>query len=102
MRYLPTCLLFVAMSLGGSVRAGEPASVPTQSDHPCKTIMAACEAAGFKKGHHSEKKGLILDCVEPLLKGQQVPGVTVSESDLAACKAKQAERPNKAPLPPQK
>ncbi len=63
-----------------------------KSKHPCKSIQAACEAAGFARGRHEEGKGLFLDCMKPLLAGQSVPGVTVSSAQIDACKAVKAER----------
>lgn len=63
--------------------------------HPCHKIKAACEAAGFIKGHHKEKKGLYKDCMQPIMQGQTVAGVTVAPADLEACKAKKAEHHEK-------
>lgn len=60
-------------------------------NHPCQKIKSACEAAGFKKGDHKDKKGLFLDCMNPLLEGQSVAGVTVNSEDISACKVKKAE-----------
>ena len=45
-----------------------------EKNHPCKEIAKACEAAGFKKGDHKDKKGLWKDCVDPILEGTAVPG----------------------------
>lgn len=59
--------------------------------HPCKDIKAACESAGFIKNGHKDKKGLYVDCLQPIMNGQSVPGVTVSTDAVAACKAKKAE-----------
>jgi hypothetical protein len=59
--------------------------------HPCKQIKSACEAAGFIKGGHKDKKGLHLDCMKPILDGQAVAGVSVSAEQISACKIKQAE-----------
>ena len=60
-------------------------------DHPCQKVKAACEAAGFKKGDHKDKKGLWKDCVDPVMNGKSVAGVTVSSEDVSACKIKKAE-----------
>lgn len=56
--------------------------------HPCETIKKACEAAGFQKGKHKDGKGLFIDCMGKLAKGESVPGVTVSQDDINACKTK--------------
>ncbi|MGZ3744063.1 MAG: hypothetical protein ACXWRE_06945 [Pseudobdellovibrionaceae bacterium] len=55
---------------------------------PCLEIKSACEAAGFKKGGHKEKKGLYKDCLQPILAGQSVAGVTVGSQVVIACKEK--------------
>lgn len=63
---------------------GGPGEPP--GDGPCKQIRDACEAAGFKRGEHKNKKGLFHDCLKPLMKGEAVAGVAVSAEDLEACK----------------
>lgn len=54
---------------------------------PCAQIVQACRAAGFKKGK-LEPKRLYKHCVEPLLSGQSVEGVSVSADVIEACRAK--------------
>ncbi|UYL08100.1 hypothetical protein B9G69_013700 [Bdellovibrio sp. SKB1291214] len=61
-------------------------------DHPCAKVKAACEAAGFKQGAHKDKKGLWKDCVDPVMEGKSVAGVTVATSDIEACKMKKEEK----------
>lgn len=69
-------------------------SLPALSNHheheptegPCMKLKEACQAAGFEKGKHKEKKGLMKDCLKPLMHGETVAGVTVSAEDMAACK----------------
>ncbi len=99
MRFAQAALLFLSLSAAGMVRASETAPAAKEADHPCKPIVTACEAAGFKKGAREEKKGLFADCLRPILGGQSVPGVTVSEADVAACKAKQGQHPHHRPPP---
>ena len=77
---------FSMMSLAVSARADEE-----KKDHPCKPIHEACEAAGFKKGDHKDKKGLYADCIKPILAGTAVPGVTVTPEAVAACNAAKSE-----------
>ncbi|HEX7672574.1 MAG TPA: hypothetical protein VF412_00315 [Bdellovibrio sp.] len=80
--------LIATMIVLGSVSAfaqGAP-----KGDHPCKQILSACESAGFVKGEHKEKKGLYKDCMQPVLAGQSVAGVTVGSDVIAACNAKKA------------
>lgn len=63
---------------------------------PCKKIIEACTAAGFVKGGHKpkkgENKGLWKDCVQQIVSGQTVTGVSVEPSVIEACKIKRASR----------
>jgi hypothetical protein len=59
-------------------------------DGPCMKLLEACKIAGFSKSLN-EKKSLSKSCLQPLLKGEKVEGVTVNSSDIEACKAKKAE-----------
>jgi hypothetical protein len=68
-----------------------PAFANHEDSHPCKAIRAACEGAGFRPHEHKSGKGLWLDCVDKIMKGETVPGVTVAASDVDGCKAKKAE-----------
>jgi hypothetical protein len=64
--------------------------------HPCRKIMQACEAAGFVRGGHKKAKGdqkevdkgLMKDCMQPIMGGQTVANVTVDPSDVQACQAR--------------
>ncbi|HWU43561.1 MAG TPA: hypothetical protein VN132_08990 [Bdellovibrio sp.] len=84
--------LIVSMMLLGSISSF---AADQKGDHPCHKIEAACESAGFIKKHHNEKKGLYLDCMQPILAGNKVAGVNVADSDVAACKEKKAEHHKK-------
>jgi hypothetical protein len=56
---------------------------------PCKTIEAACLASGFvKNGHKNGNKGLNEDCFMPILKGQKIEGVTVTDEVIKGCKGR--------------
>jgi hypothetical protein len=56
---------------------------------PCKDIKSACEAGGFTKGgHKKDNKGLYKDCMQKVMAGETVPGVTVTADQVTACKAK--------------
>lgn len=59
---------------------------------PCKEIRSACVAGGFAKGEHKSGKGLYKDCLQKILAGESVPGVTVSPDQVSACKAKKEKR----------
>lgn len=60
-------------------------------DGPCIKIMDACKSAGNNKSGSAEKKSLSKNCIQPLLNGEKVEGVTVNQNDLEACKAKKTE-----------
>ncbi|QDK37767.1 hypothetical protein [Bdellovibrio sp. NC01] len=81
--------LIATMIVLGSVSAFAQGG---EKNHPCQEIKKACESAGFVKGEHKEKKGLYKDCVQPVLAGQSVAGVTVGSDVVAACNAKKAEK----------
>lgn len=63
-------------------------SVSAWSDAPCKTIEAACKAAGYYKGGASAKKGLLQDCIKPITEGQTVANIQIDPKVASACKAK--------------
>lgn len=56
-------------------------------DNPCLKIEKACEAGGFSKGAATVGKALYVDCMQPILEGKSVPGVSsVSNETIQACK----------------
>ncbi len=60
--------------------------------HPCKALKSSCEAAGYVKGgHKNNNKGLWKDCMQPLLDGKTVAGVTADSANVSACKEKKAD-----------
>ena len=61
---------------------------------PCATLKASCEKAGFKMGGHKEGKGVIVDCMGKVAKGETVAGVDFSTTDPAnqACVAHLASK----------
>lgn len=60
---------------------------------PCAPIKTACEAAGYTHGGHKTGKGLMKDCIHPIVSGQSVAGVTVNPTDVSACKTKVEKQP---------
>lgn len=58
----------------------------------CKPVKEACEKAGFVKGGHKEGKGLIMDCMGKIAKGEKVEGVAIDPADptLKPCMDKMA------------
>ena len=70
-----------------------PVGTLLAADHPCEDIHKACEAAGFVKGgHKTGKKGIWVDCVNKIRKGETVEGVNISKETVAACEAKKEKR----------
>jgi hypothetical protein len=59
--------------------------------HPCKKIAEVCKAAGFVRGGSSTGKGIMENCIQPIMSGQQVTGVKVDPSDIAACKQRHSQ-----------
>ncbi len=59
----------------------------------CESIAKACGAGGFKPGAHGEGKGLWMDCVDKVVAGGTVEGVTVTPTadELTACKTERTE-----------
>lgn len=81
-------ILFVlAASLVFASTAFSEDDAKTKEEGPCKKVMDACKAADFAKGDHTMKKSLFKDCMQPLLAGQTVAGVTIDAEALTACKA---------------
>ncbi len=60
------------------------------ASHPCKALEDACKSAGFVKGGAKTGKGLWKNCMEPLMSGQAVTGVSADSATVQACKAKKA------------
>ena len=75
-----TMILVLSLALGYAAHA--------KGDHPCKEVKQACEAAGFTKGGHKEKKGLHIDCMKKIMNGESVEGVNVDAAKVASCKEK--------------
>lgn len=85
--------LFLGWGLTFTANA-QPDEAPPKSG-PCKKIHEACESAGFAKGKHKEGKGIMWDCMKPLMDGKTVEGVSVTAEDLEACKAAKGQRMQK-------
>jgi hypothetical protein len=52
---------------------------------PCLNLVKACKEAGFSKAKDSPKRQVYRDCVDKMLKGETVEGVTVDPADVTAC-----------------
>lgn len=60
----------------------------TVSANPCMSIAQACMKEGYYKGGNTEGKGLVEDCVKPVVsKSKSLPNATFSDADLASCGA---------------
>lgn len=94
-------ILIVGMVISFALSAGlafaaDSGSPGDHGKHPCQAVRAACEAAGFAKGgHKSGGKGLYVDCMQKLFKGEAVPGVSVDSATLQACQSKKEKRHSK-------
>jgi hypothetical protein len=66
-----------------------PMTQPADSEraHPCRNIMIACKDAGYYPGGSSKGKGLLGNCLVPIMKGETVPGVKADPQDIKACQA---------------
>ncbi len=76
-------LFAVLIALAQNIRANEK---DEPKEGPCKKMMDAWKSADFAKGNHMLKRGLFKDCMQPLLSGQAVAGVSVAPDVVAACK----------------
>lgn len=96
---MKTCLVGSALILAIAARAEAPAAGAGAAggghgEGPCKKVVEACAAAGFKKGDWKNGDGLFRDCVDPIMQGTtKVPGATkalpsVPADVVSACKAK--------------
>jgi hypothetical protein len=74
-----------------SLTAGQlfAASVKESGGDACHTLEKACRKAGFERASEADvwKK-----CINPLLNGQHVPGVSEATDTINACKAKLSSR----------
>ncbi|HEX4459977.1 MAG TPA: hypothetical protein VIA18_18495 [Polyangia bacterium] len=80
-----TVALWVSLVSGAAFAQGGGQQPPVANS--CKTIMKACEAAGYHHGGHGEHKGLWKDCAAPILDGKAIDGVTVNPDDVKDCAA---------------
>ena len=59
----------------------------------CMPIAQACMKAGYYKGGNTTGKGLIEDCVMPIVaKTKTLPNTMFTDDQLQQCKAKLAEK----------
>ncbi|ETO93418.1 hypothetical protein [Legionella oakridgensis] len=77
--HLKLCVLMAAMGI----------SLPGWAeDTPCKSLAEACVQEGYYIGGNKVGKGLVEDCVMPIINHKKtIPNVTFSEDQLQQCKA---------------
>jgi len=93
---LKSLILASALVLGtvGMAHAGDMGgkSPRPMHDGPCKAIAEACHKAGFERRHHGKDgKGLMADCMKPVMSGKSVAGVAIDPISLDSCKKQHAE-----------
>jgi hypothetical protein len=83
-------LLTLISLCGGSALADSPT--------PCEQIEQACGKAGYVRGLPDSSYGKDLDksCMQPIIKGQTVEGVTVSDDIAKKCAAAQVKKSDKS------
>lgn len=82
-------IIFLSLSILSALANTPPSD---HADGPCIKVMDACKTAGYgAKGAPAEKKSLSKNCIQPLLDGERLADVTVSEADVNACKAKKQQ-----------
>ena len=55
---------------------------------PCAPIAQACKSAGYYKGGQKEGKGLVKDCVMPVVANtKRLPNTNFSQDQLQQCSA---------------
>lgn len=86
-------LSLLSLHTGIAMANEPPAAAVVGKEHPCHKIRTACEGAGFVRGgHKKDGKGLWKDCVQPVMNGTSIAGVTVDSKDIQACKEKRESR----------
>jgi hypothetical protein len=75
-------------TMSGAIGPGGPGG---SGNHPCKKIAEACKAAGYVRGGGKTGKGIMENCIQPIMSGQVVANVRVEPSDIAACKQRHSQ-----------
>lgn len=82
-------LLSSAISWADSAASAER---PKKDANPCHQIEQACKSAGFVYGNAKDGKGLMRDCVNPIMQSKTVAGgaqlPNIDPGVVSACKAK--------------
>ena len=60
---------------------------------PCRKIRTACEEKGFRFGSTpQERREFMETCFRPIVRGETIAGIMISEDDVADCKERQGKR----------
>ena len=81
-------LIALFLSVASVAKAADTKVTPPL---PCENLEKACEAGGFHKHGHKVDNGMWQACMQPLLQGKTVAGVTADAKDVAGCKDSQAK-----------
>ena len=84
-------LMIVALVVTQQVFADDAMSADSSGNKTCDAIAKTCLAAGFVKTE-SATKGIWGDCMEPVILGKAVAGVTVEPADVKSCRAHKIEK----------
>ncbi len=67
------------------------------ADQACLPIARECMKLGYVKGGYKEHKGLVMDCIIPILKNKKtIPNVTFSTTVRQQCQLEIAQKLNKS------
>lgn len=59
------------------------------ASHPCREIAKQCRKEGYSIGGvNSSGQGLVKDCMEKIVAGQTLPGISVNFKTLGECKVR--------------
>jgi hypothetical protein len=65
----------------------------SDSARPCRKVMEACRAAGFKRGSSAkQRRDFFHSCVRPLMEKGSIGSVQIDPKDALSCKQKRAKR----------
>jgi hypothetical protein len=60
-----------------------------KNDRPCRKLIQACQAAGYRRGHSlQERKSFMENCLKPLMTNASVGEIQIDPGEAAQCKAK--------------
>lgn len=82
-------ILFLGINLPVLAQTIAPSPSNTSTDKPqlqiCKALAKTCEAANFTVSG-SAGKNLLLDCIKPIMSGENPPKLKINQEDIQQCK----------------